>query len=79
MTAKPGLPGTYDAEVDAAYLYVVADIADGAAVAQVVVEDDRVDGTIIVDLDSDGRILGFEILGARSLLAPSVLEALEAL
>ena len=56
-----------DPEVDAAYI-TPQPIAEGAAVRQIVVEDARLSGEVVLDLDADGRLLGIELIGYRSLL-----------
>ena len=66
---------TFDPEADAAYLTIVDRIEPGEAVAQVVVEDDRLRGEVILDLDEAGQLLGVEVLGASDLLRPAVLAA----
>lgn len=33
-------------------------------------------GTLVIDIDSDGRLLGIEVLDARSLLPDKILKAL---
>ncbi|NAS21826.1 DUF2283 domain-containing protein [Herbidospora sp. NEAU-GS84] len=60
-----------DGEADAAYLCLADSIADGEAVSQIAVNAPDLNGTIVVDLDENGRILGFEIIGARALLPRS--------
>jgi uncharacterized protein YuzE len=57
-----------DDEVDAAYV-TLQPIAPGAATTQILVEDARLAGNLILDLDPNGRLLGIEFLGYRSLLA----------
>lgn len=64
----------YDPDADAAYLMVVDDIAPGEAVTQVEVEDERLRGHVILDLDKDGFLLGVEILGASTQLRQITLE-----
>lgn len=60
-----------DAEVDAAYIYVVDTIKDGEAVTQVRAEMPPGSGADInLDLDSRGFLLGIEILGASRVLRP---------
>lgn len=59
---------TYDAESNAAYVYLVDSIAPGEAEAQHVISDD-----LIIDYDRYGKLLGFEILNARRILRPSVI------
>jgi uncharacterized protein YuzE len=61
-----------DESVDAAYVYLTERIGAGEAVAQVIVEDDRLAGEVILDLDVDGHVLGIEVLGARDLLPASL-------
>ena len=71
-----GFRVTHDAEGDAAYVYLAERIGTGGSVAQVVVDDDRVAGMVILDLDVEGRILGVEILGANDLLPATLLETM---
>lgn len=67
---------TYDREADAAYLQVADNSARGAAVRQIQVpEDKHVSGEFILDFDSDGELLGLEILFASDALSPSALKA----
>ena len=54
---------TYDPQVDASYVYLVADAHRDRPVRQV----PTVDG-VSFDLDASGRILGVEILDASQLL-----------
>lgn len=58
----------YDAQADAAYIYVHDTIAPGGAVRQVEVPSLNALGDLMVDLDRENRILGFEIIGASHLL-----------
>ena len=63
---------TYDAEANAAYIYFVEDIEPGGVAKMLSV--DPSDGVMVnLDLDSEGCILGLEVLGARSLLSPKLL------
>lgn len=55
---------TYDSEADAAYVAIVDAARPGDAVAQVEVDDPRLLGQLVIDLDPSGRILGFEIFSA---------------
>jgi len=67
---------TYDAEANAAYIYFVQDIESGG-VAKVVPFDPS-DGVMVnLDLDADGRILGLEVLAARTLLSPKLLSEID--
>lgn len=56
-----------DPEVDAAYI-TLQPISDGEAVRQIVVDDARLHGEVVLDLDAHGRLLGIELIGYRSLL-----------
>jgi uncharacterized protein YuzE len=64
---------SYDPEVDAAYIRVVDPIENGAAVKQVVVPTEETNAEFILDFDSEGRLLGIEVLGARSGLRPETI------
>ena len=59
---------TYDSVADAAYVQVVEQIGNGEAVKNLVTDLPTQGGSIVIDFDDDGRVLGFEILGARTLL-----------
>jgi uncharacterized protein YuzE len=59
---------------DAAYVHLVDEMADGAAVENVVVEREG-KGDIVLDFDSNGHLLGIEIIGAGDLVAAHVLAA----
>jgi uncharacterized protein YuzE len=67
---------TIDPEADAAYVSLQNDIADGAAVENVVVERAG-KGDIVLDFDADGYLLGIEIIGATELAHRSVLATSE--
>jgi uncharacterized protein YuzE len=66
---------TYDADADAAYVYLVDSIApDGIAETRSSMLDlDR--AFIAFDFDSDGKVLGIEILGASRVLPQETLRA----
>ena len=66
---------TYDAIADAAYIYLVDRIAPGASVRQEIAEPLN----IVLDFDTDDRLLGIEILQASSRLADETLAAAEQL
>jgi len=55
---------TYDAEADAAYIR----FSPGQ-----VIESEEVSDGIVLDYDADGRILGMEVLRARTHLSPDLL------
>ena len=63
------LTGTYDEEVDAGYI-AFDEIASGEAVRQVIVEDEALGPlSVILDVDSSGKLLGIELLCVTSLVA----------
>lgn len=64
---------SYDPEVDAAYIRVVDPIETGAAVKQVVVSSEESTAQFILDFDSQGSLLGIEVLGARTGLRPETI------
>ena len=55
---------TYDAEADAAYIRLSP---------AMVAESEEVSDGIVLDYDADGRILGMEVLRARTHLSPDLL------
>jgi uncharacterized protein YuzE len=65
---------TYDSYANAAYLALGDDVADGAAVENVVIERPG-QGDVVLDFDADGRLLGVELIGARELLRPAAVAA----
>jgi uncharacterized protein YuzE len=65
---------TYDTDADAAYLYLVSPIADGAVQRTITVDTDH--GMINLDLDGDGRLIGVEVLGADRHLPPALRQAI---
>jgi uncharacterized protein YuzE len=69
------MEGTFDAEVDMAYLRV-GERQEGASKKQVVLSSDEFPGVVVADLDADGRILGFEIFDAGSRLPLELLDRL---
>jgi uncharacterized protein YuzE len=64
-----------DPEADAAYFTIVAEIAAGEAVEQVIVQRPG-RGDVVLDFDNDGCLLGIEVIGANGLLRSSVLKGL---
>lgn len=68
---------THDAEADAAYVYLVDEInSGGVAVSRVAnILMDR--ASITVDFDTDGRVLGIEVLGASRVLRQETIRAAE--
>jgi uncharacterized protein YuzE len=65
---------TYDAEDDgAAYVQFVDDVRPGEATRQEVVGG----GNVVLDFDSEGRLLGVEILDANLMLRPETIARAE--
>ncbi|MEU4014877.1 DUF2283 domain-containing protein [Microbacterium sp. NPDC028030] len=57
---------TFDAEADAAYITLVSEIAPGRSVRNEIV--DTAGGTVVLDFDQAGVLLGIEVIGATKLL-----------
>jgi uncharacterized protein YuzE len=66
---------TYDAAIDAAYIYFVDSIAAGGVAMTYSCDPSRVKGMINLDFDSEGRLLGLEVLDASHYLSQSLLQA----
>lgn len=64
---------TYDSEADAAYIYL-APIEPGGVAKTYACDPGEVGGTINLDFDADGRLLGIEVLDASGKLPESVLK-----
>jgi uncharacterized protein YuzE len=69
--------GTFDAQADAAYLYLVDEIPRGAAKRQVPLEGEGLKPMVVLDLDEEDRILGIEVVGATGSLHPETLSMLK--
>ena len=65
---------TLDDEVDAAYIYLVDEIAPGSVARTVPL--DHSGAMINLDFDSNGRVLGVEILGAAAALPTELISHL---
>lgn len=66
---------TYDAEADAAYITIGADIGYGESEEQISFIDTPNGQTqVTIDVDKDGYILGFEVLAASLGLRSDVLK-----
>jgi uncharacterized protein YuzE len=59
---------TYDSQANAAYIYFVPEIESGGVARTVTVDGGEHPWMVNLDVDSDGRILGIEMLDARRLL-----------
>jgi uncharacterized protein YuzE len=62
---------SYDPDADAAYVRLVE--GHGAA-KQVVVDDDDLSNPIVIDLDLEGHVVGFEFLHASEILPADLLD-----
>ena len=68
---------THDAEADAAYVYLVERISAGEVAATRVANVKLPAASINLDFDSDGRLLGIEVLGASKILREGTIQACE--
>lgn len=66
---------TYDPSVDAAYLYLVELIRPGGVARTYTCDPREVRGEINLDFDSDGRLVGIEVLSASKKLPEALLQA----
>lgn len=64
----------YDATVDAAYLNLVdRDLRPGEAAQQSdIISTPMSRGSVILDFDTEGRLLGIEVLSAKAVLPPEM-------
>ena len=58
---------------DSAYI-ALKEIGPGEAAGQHLVEDDRLNAMVALDLDDYGRLIGIEVIGAEKGLPPEALE-----
>jgi uncharacterized protein YuzE len=65
----------YDADTDAAYLYLSSPGHSGAAVRTVPVDPREIDGEIYLDFDAEGHLIGIESQDASRFLDPTVLRS----
>jgi uncharacterized protein YuzE len=68
---------THDAEADAAYVYLVDEIGRGEVAKSHVADIALENAALTVDFDSNGRVLGIEVLGASRVLRPETIQAAE--
>lgn len=66
---------TYDPEADSALVYLVERIDPGDAPGSLMCDLEVREGAVVLLLDVEHRVLGFEILGASRLLPPEVLRS----
>ena len=68
---------TYDRDVDAAYIYLVPSIAPGGVKNTYPCNPSEVKGTINLDFDASGRLIGIEVLDASRKLPLNLLKTAE--
>jgi uncharacterized protein YuzE len=66
---------SYDAEIDAAYIYLVDAPLPGSAVTTLSLDPREINGEVNIDLDLEGRIMGIEVLDASRLLPKGFMQA----
>jgi len=66
--AKKTLVLELDREADAGYI-MLQPIGPGRATTQIMVDDRRLKGYVVLDLDKKGRLLGIELIGYASMLS----------
>ena len=67
----------YDRSVNAAYIYLKNQIGIGEVKTQYHCDVKKVRGIINLDFDSEGRLLGIEVLDANRFLPKEVLDEAE--
>jgi uncharacterized protein YuzE len=65
----------YDPDADAAYLRLAAEIVAGSVAKTYPCDSREIGGTINLDFDMKGRLIGIEVLDASRLLPPEVLRS----
>jgi uncharacterized protein YuzE len=70
-----GMHITYDATVDAAYISLVEFIPAGGVAKTYPCDPREVRGQINLDFDSDGRLVGIEVLDASKKLPAALLHS----
>ena len=68
----------YDASVDAAYIYLTDEIEPGAVQQTFPCEPENIRGSVNLDFDAAGRLLGLEILNASVVLPGEALSKAKA-
>jgi uncharacterized protein YuzE len=68
---------TFDGEANAAYIYLADEPESGWRHGKTIpIDPVAVGGMINLDIDNDGRLIGLEVLAARSVLSDKLLTAL---
>lgn len=71
--AEISLRMTYDADADAAFIYISDPIEPGGSVRNAVMTQDLPMTAVVGDFDREGHLLGVELLGVSRLLRPGVI------
>lgn len=71
--------GTYDPNVDAAYIYLADEIREGQVAKTVPLDPGAIHGEINLDFDADGRLIGIEVIDASRLLPRELITGLDVL
>ena len=66
---------TFDPAANAAYVYVVDSIGVGEAHQSLPFYDEGSGVEVVVDIDREGKVLGFELLSARQQLRAETLDS----
>lgn len=65
---------SYDPQVDAAYIYIADEINQGGVARTYPCDPREVGGEINLDFDSNGRLIGIEVLDASRMLPEALLQ-----
>lgn len=66
---------TYDADADAAYIYLADEIEAGGVARTYACDPQEVNGMINLDFDEAGRLIGIEVMDASKMLPTKALRA----
>ena len=66
---------TYDGEANAAYIELKDNIAAGEVKYTYCCDEEKVKGSINLDFDTSGRLIGIEVLRAHEKLPPELLRS----
>ncbi len=64
---------SYDRSIDAVYIYLVSEVVPGQAATTYACDPSEVGGHINLDFDSEGRLIGIEVLDASTKLPAELL------
>ncbi len=65
---------TYDPAADAAYIYLRGPIGRGEVAKTEIADVDILSGSVNLDFDGAGKLIGIELLGAKSFVSDDVLQ-----